>query len=78
MREQQTSQHDEQLHRLAHDVRQCLHVIGMGAEMLASARADESRFAELCEAIEQERKTAQRLVKELIEAAFAAGDSTVK
>ncbi|MDN5871884.1 MAG: hypothetical protein L0H73_14330 [Nitrococcus sp.] len=67
---QETRQHDEQLHQLAHDVRQCLHVIGIGAEMLKSARNDEARFAELCEAIDQERKTAQQLVEELIEAAF--------
>lgn len=62
---------DEQLRQLAHDVRHCLHVIGLGTEMLKGARDDERRFAELCESIDRERQEARRLVDELVATVFA-------
>lgn len=60
---------DEQLRQLSHDLRECLHMIGMGVELLQKARQDAERFAQTCEAIDKERKAAQKLVGELIDAA---------
>ena len=60
---------DEQLRQLSHDLQECLHVIGMGTQMLQNVREDVDRFTQICEAIDKERKTAQKLVCELIDAA---------
>lgn len=61
---------DEQLRQLSHDIRHCLHAIGLGTELLKTVRADDERFAEVCELINTEQKTAMKLVRELIDAAF--------
>lgn len=63
--------HDEQLRQLAHDVRHCLHVIGLGAEMLKNVRDNERLFAEICASIDQERRTAWKLIDKLVAAASA-------
>lgn len=78
MPEQETQCDDEQLRQLAHDVRHCLYVIGMGTEILRTAREDDDRFAEVCELIDEERKTAMKLVGKLIDAAFAGRDDAVE
>ena len=65
----ETRHHDERLRQLAHDIRHCLHVIGMGMELLKTVRENDRQFAEICESINQERRTARKLVDEL--AAFA-------
>ncbi|EAR21040.1 hypothetical protein [Nitrococcus mobilis] len=69
MSDHEKQSQDEQLRQLSHDVRECLHAIGLGTELLKNLREDEARFAEICEAIDNERKTAQRLMHELIHAA---------
>lgn len=60
---------DEQLRQLSHDLRECLHMIGLATQMLQNVREDVDRFAQICEAIDKERTTAQKLVCELIDAA---------
>lgn len=69
---------DEQLRQLSHDVRECLHAIGLGTEILKNLREDEARFAEICEAIDNERKTAQKLVHELLKAACTVRNETTE
>ena len=67
---------DEQLRQLCHDLRECLHMIGMGMELLQNAREDAERFAQTCEAIDKERKAAQKLAGELIDAACRSNPRT--
>lgn len=71
MSEPEKQRHDEQLRQLGHDVRHCLHVIGMGMEILKTVREDDDRFVEICELIDKERKTAMKLVRELVAVAVA-------
>lgn len=71
MPEHDTRHEDQRLRQVAHDVQHCLYVIGLGTELLATVREDEHRFAELCEAIDKERRAAKELVGELLDIAFA-------
>lgn len=60
---------DEGLHRLVHDVQGCLHVIGLGTELLKGARDDEASFTEISDRIEHERCEAVRLLNEYMRSA---------
>ena len=60
------SDQDKKLYTLHHDIKNCLHVISIGLELLKSSRQDEARFKEICEDIEGERRTAGRLLCELL------------
>ncbi|HET6568655.1 MAG TPA: hypothetical protein VFG50_11875 [Rhodothermales bacterium] len=73
MTELDRQRRDKHLHQLAHDVRNSLQVVGMGSEVLKTARGDDVKFAQVCEWIEAERKTALRLVDELLKAACEDG-----
>ena len=66
MSERAHPEHNETLHQLHHDVQGCLSVISMGTEMLKGLRADERRFAEVCESIEQERRIATELINKFL------------
>lgn len=76
MPELEAPQEDERLRQLAHDLQHCLYVIGLGTELLKAAREDESRFAELYESIDQERKAANELVGELVAVVLASREGT--
>lgn len=56
---------DLHLGQLVHDLRHCLHVIGLGSELLPSVRNDDLRFGEVCGWIDQERKRAGELLNQL-------------
>lgn len=56
---------DDRVRQLVHDLQHCLHVIGMGMELLRDARGDEAQFAEICETIDHERTQAAELIREL-------------
>ena len=58
--------HDEQLRQLIHNIRHCLHVIGMGTSLLKELRHDDVQFAELCASIDTERKKVKELIEELV------------
>jgi signal transduction histidine kinase len=60
---------EQQLRRLEHDIKNSLNVISLGLDVLKSVRTDESQFAEVCQAIEAERKQAGLLVAELVQTA---------
>lgn len=61
-------QHDEHLHQLVHDVKHCLHVVGMGTEILKGVRDDDRKFAEICAAMDKEQREAMRLLANLLSA----------
>ncbi len=62
---------DEGLLQLVHDVQGCLHLIGLGMEMLKGARDDETGFIDTAETIDQQRREAGRLLAEYLRAARA-------
>lgn len=72
MPEHEKQSRSEYLRQLSHDIRHCLHAISMGTEVLKTVREDAARFTEVCELIDKERKTAMKLLGELIDAASAA------
>lgn len=53
---------DEGLHEMVHDVQSCLHVIGLGTELLQGARNDDVRFEQVCQSIDFQRREAVRLL----------------
>jgi hypothetical protein len=57
---------NEGLQQVVHDVQNCLHVIGLGTEILKEVRGDDSRFAEVCEGIDRERREAMRRLREYL------------
>lgn len=59
---------DDRLRQLAHDVRNCLNIIGMSAQVLKDGRPGADEIAELSASIDQERKTASELLDELVAA----------
>lgn len=63
------SNHDEKLHLLHHDIKNCLHVISIGMEALNTVRDNESEYAELKNSIEKERREAVRLTDEMLKIA---------
>lgn len=65
---------DRKIYTLHHDLKNCLHVISIGMELLKSARHDEARFREICENIEHERRSAAKLLGELLKAFDEARD----
>lgn len=69
MPEHEKQPRDEYLRQLGHDVRHCLHAIGMGTEVLKTTRNNDAQFAEICELIDKERKTTMKLLGELLDAA---------
>lgn len=62
---------DDNLHQLVHDVQGCLHLIGLGTELLKAARDDEASFTEITDRIDQERREAGRLLREYLRSARA-------
>ncbi len=60
--------HDEHLHQLVHDVKHCLHVVGMGTQILKDVRDDDGKFAEICAAMDKEQREAMRLLDDLLKA----------
>lgn len=66
---QEEPQADRQLGQLVHDLRHCLHVIGLGSELLPNVRHDDRRFEEVCGWIENERIKAGQLLNQLVERA---------
>lgn len=54
------------LHKLVHDVQNCLHVIGIGLEILGGVRDDDAKFAEISAGIDHERREAVRLLREYL------------
>lgn len=65
---------NDDLHQLVHDIRHCLHVIGMGMTLLPEVRNDDQKFAELCGTIDHERQQAAKLVDQLFDAALRQSD----
>lgn len=61
-------QHDEQLLQFVHDIKQYLHVVGMGTEILKGVRENGVRFAEVCESMDQERRKALQLLDDFQQA----------
>lgn len=59
-------QRDQHLRQLVHDVRNCLQVVGMGTEVLKTAREDDRKFTTICESIDKERRTALKLMDEFL------------
>ncbi|WP_412069259.1 hypothetical protein [Rubrivirga sp. IMCC43871] len=62
------SDHDEQLYKIAHDTQHCLHVIGMGLEILKGARDDDDTFDQICEAMGKEQRKAAKLIDAFLDA----------
>jgi len=58
---------DQGLHQMVHDVQNCLHVIGMGAERLRDVRDDDAKFAEAFEGIDRGRREAVRLLRDYLQ-----------
>ena len=61
--------HDEKLHLIHHDIKNCLHVISIGMEALGTVRNKDSEYAELKKSLEKERQEAVRLTDELLKLA---------
>jgi hypothetical protein len=57
---------DDRLHQLVHDVQGCLHLIGLGTELLKGARNDEASFTEIADKIDHQRREAARLLTEYL------------
>lgn len=64
---QEVPQEDQDLGQLVHDLRHCLHVIGLSSELLPNVRNDDRRFAEVCGWIDNERIKAGELLNQLVE-----------
>jgi signal transduction histidine kinase len=65
---------EDPLNLLAHDIRHCLHVIGMAVELLRKSPADDRSLREICESIENERDEALKLLNELVQNARQSQD----
>lgn len=63
--------HDEKLHLLHHDIKNCLHVISIGMEALGTVRDNAGEYEELKLGIERERREAVRLTDEMLKLACA-------
>lgn len=59
-------QHDEKLHQFVHDIKHCLHVVGMVTEILKQVREDDAKFAEFCELMGREHKKAIKVLNDYL------------
>ncbi len=59
---------DDDMHKIVHDIRHCLYVIGMAVELLKHARDDDDGFMDICESIEKEKDEAAALITRLVNA----------
>lgn len=64
-------QHDEALHQFVHDVKHCLHLAGMGMEILKGVRDNEARFEEICDMMDKQHKESLRLLDDFLGATCA-------
>ncbi len=56
---------------MAHDLRNCLHLIEMGLQILERSREKPAEFEDVCEMIKSERKKASEMVTEFLKVASA-------
>lgn len=63
---------DEGLFKLVHDVQGCLHIIGLGTELLKGARDDDAVFREVTDRIDRERGEAMRLLHQYLRSTRAS------
>ncbi len=59
------------LDTLAHDVQNCLYVVGVGLEILKDARSDDARFAEVSASMAKSNEQAVQLLVDYVRAAHA-------
>ncbi len=59
----------EKLHKLHHDIQNCLNLISMGTDALAQSRDDDARFAKLYDTVRENRIEAAKLVDEFLKTA---------
>lgn len=59
------------LDTLAHDIQNCLHIIGIGLEILQDARGDDARFAETSASMAKSNEHAFQLLSDYVRAAHA-------
>lgn len=59
------------LDTLAHDLQNCLHVVGIGLGLLQDARGDDARFAEVSASMAKSNEQASRLLSDYVRAAHA-------
>lgn len=59
----------ERLRRIAHDLRNCLYTMGMAAEILRTVPVEGAEAAALWESIAKDRRTAEGLVADFLDAA---------
>ncbi len=57
---------NEKLHKLHHDIQNCLSIISMGADTLEKFRRDDTIFAEFYHSIQEQRRKASELVDEFL------------
>ena len=57
----------EKLHKLHHDIQNCLSIISMGTYAMSQSRDNDSVFAELYETVRENRIEAAKLVDEFLE-----------
>ncbi len=69
MRAHDEPPHDEALHQFAHDLQNCLHVVGMGLEILKDVRNDDARFAEISDWVRIEHRKGVELLEAYVHAA---------
>ncbi len=65
---ERTREHNKQLHRLHHDIQNCLNAISMIRGVLKLVREDEARFKENFESMGEEIRTAAGLVEDFLKA----------
>jgi hypothetical protein len=58
---------DDRINKLAHDVRQCLQVIGLATNVLRGMREHDGTLSEVCELLDGQRKEMLELIDELFE-----------
>lgn len=54
------------LHALAHDLRNCLHLVEMGLQILERSREKPTEFDDICEMLRTERAKASDIVTEFL------------
>ncbi len=60
---------NEKLHKLHHDIQNCLSIISMGTDAMSQSRDDDAMFAELYEVVRKNRIEAAKLVGEFLNSA---------
>ena len=63
------------LRQLQHDIKNALHVVGLGLAVLNSVRDDPTQFAETYAVVDEERRNARDLVAQLLDRVSRWGET---